>query len=162
MPVQCTGQQATTFRRFLHLYPALQVVYQLPFQLFSLNRGDAYLPSTLPNANGTLFWSVVRKYSTNEVIIKVGLFLNTEAWLTLSQISNTAETVTSVEFDLPLSFTTVASTGTAQVLSGAAGTSNTPLLPYAAVPVTNGIMTGRSFTYETPGYSVSVLTFVAH
>jgi alpha-N-arabinofuranosidase len=40
-------------------------------QLFSLNRGDEYLPSTLPIANGTLFWSVTRRITTNELLIKV-------------------------------------------------------------------------------------------
>jgi hypothetical protein len=43
-------------------------------KLFSQNRGDQYLPSTLPSQNGTLFWSVVRKTSTNQVIIKASLF----------------------------------------------------------------------------------------
>jgi len=39
--------------------------------MFSTNRGDAYLPSTLPSKTGTLFWSVVRKNSGNQIIIKV-------------------------------------------------------------------------------------------
>lgn len=39
-------------------------------QLFSLNRGDVYLPSTLPARTGTLFWSVTRSNAGN-VIIKV-------------------------------------------------------------------------------------------
>ena len=42
----------------------------LPFQLFSLNRGDEYLPSTLPEPLGNVFWSVVRSTSSNEIIIK--------------------------------------------------------------------------------------------
>lgn len=40
-------------------------------QLFSVNRGDEYLPSTLPTPSGTLFWSVVRQNSPEAVIIKV-------------------------------------------------------------------------------------------
>ncbi|KZP01949.1 glycoside hydrolase family 51 protein, partial [Athelia psychrophila] len=39
-------------------------------QLFSLNRGDVYLPSTLPTSGGTLQWSVTKQNSTNDVFIK--------------------------------------------------------------------------------------------
>ena len=38
-------------------------------QLFGQNRGEEYLPSTLPERNGTLYWSVARNDSA--VIIKV-------------------------------------------------------------------------------------------
>ncbi|KAJ7201645.1 alfa-L-arabinofuranosidase precursor [Mycena pura] len=110
-----------------------------------LNRGDEYIPSTLPNATGTLFWSVVRKTSNQEIIIK---------------ISNTVGTAAPVTFVLP--FATVARTGTAQVLSGAAAASNTPTTPAAVVPKNSTITTGKTFTYNAPGFSVSVLTFVAH
>jgi hypothetical protein len=51
------------------LHPFAFLIFCL--QLFSLNRGDEYLPSTLPNSSGTLFWSVTRKTSPSEVIIKV-------------------------------------------------------------------------------------------
>ncbi|KAF9446455.1 glycoside hydrolase family 51 protein [Macrolepiota fuliginosa MF-IS2] len=44
-------------------------------KLFSLNRGDEYLPSTLPSRTGTLHWSVVRKTSANQIIIKVSPFI---------------------------------------------------------------------------------------
>jgi len=47
------------------------ILLNLLLQLFSLNRGDEYLPSTLPSSSGTLFWSVTRKTSPSEVIIKV-------------------------------------------------------------------------------------------
>lgn len=40
-------------------------------QLFSLNKGDEYLPSTLPSPTGTLFWSVTRNTSSSSVIVKV-------------------------------------------------------------------------------------------
>ena len=40
-------------------------------QLFSVNRGTEYLPSTLPTVGGTLYWSVTRDAPTNTVIIKV-------------------------------------------------------------------------------------------
>jgi hypothetical protein len=40
-------------------------------QMFSLNRGDEYLPSTLPSVSGSLFWSVIRRNTTNELLIKV-------------------------------------------------------------------------------------------
>ncbi|KAF8880023.1 glycoside hydrolase family 51 protein [Infundibulicybe gibba] len=113
-------------------------------KLFSLNRGDQYLPSTLPSRTGTLFWSVVRKTSTNQIIIK---------------ISNTVAAAAPLTFNVP--FNTVATSGTAQVISGAATTSNTPTTPNAAVPVTSTITTGKTFTYNAPGFSVSVLTFTA-
>jgi len=125
-----------------NVYPSTSYYVQ---KLFSLNRGDAYIPSTLPNATGTLFWSVVRKTSTREIIIK---------------ISNTVGTAAPVTFVLP--FATVARTGTAQVLSGAAVASNTPTTPAAVVPKSSTITTGKTFTYNAPGFSVSVLTFVAH
>lgn len=44
-------------------------------KLFSQNRGDQYIPSTLPSSTGTVFWSVVRKTSTGQLIIKVILLL---------------------------------------------------------------------------------------
>ncbi|PFH50482.1 glycoside hydrolase family 51 protein [Amanita thiersii Skay4041] len=116
-------------------------------KLFSLNRGDQYLPSTLPSRTGTLFWSVVRKTSTNEIIIKV---------------SNTVSTAASLTFALPSSFSTVATSGIVQVLTGAATASNTPTAPNTIVPVTSSISTGKTFNYNAPGFSVSVITLVAH
>ncbi|CAA7268528.1 unnamed protein product [Cyclocybe aegerita] len=113
-------------------------------KFFSHNRGDEYIPSTLPARTGTLYWSVVRKTSTSEIIIKV---------------INTAATVAPVTFELP--FANVASTGTAEVLTGGGTTSNTPSSPNAIVPVTSTIATGQTFDYNAPPVSVSVLTFVA-
>ncbi|KAF8891085.1 alfa-L-arabinofuranosidase precursor [Gymnopilus junonius] len=110
-------------------------------KLFSLNRGDAYLPSTLPTNGGTLFWSVVQQTSTNSIIIK---------------ISNTATSSQSLTFVLP--FNTVASSGTAQVLTGDPTSSNTPSNPNLIVPVTSTISTGKTFTYSAPANSVNVLT----
>jgi len=114
-------------------------------QLFSLNRGDEYIPSTLPAETGTLFWSVVRKTSAQEIIIK---------------ISNTVSTAAPLTFVLP--FATVAATGTAQVLTGAEIASNTPTTPNLVVPKNSTIRTGKTFSYTAPGFSVSVLTLVAH
>ncbi|KNZ81402.1 putative alpha-N-arabinofuranosidase A [Termitomyces sp. J132] len=113
--------------------------------LFSQNRGDEYIPSTLPNRTGTIFWSVVRNTTAQSIIIKV---------------SNTIATETSLTFNLP--FTTVATTGTLQIIQGSATTSNTPTTPNAAVPVTSSIGTGKTFTYNAPGFSFSVITLVAH
>ncbi|TFK66343.1 alfa-L-arabinofuranosidase precursor [Pluteus cervinus] len=113
-------------------------------KLFSVNRGDEYLPSTLPSRTGTLFWSVVRQTSTKSIIIK---------------IANTAGTSAPLTFNLP--FNTVASSGTAQVLTGTATRSNTPTAPNDIVPVTRSVTTGKSLNYTAPGYSVSVLTVVA-
>ncbi|KAJ7512579.1 alfa-L-arabinofuranosidase precursor [Mycena galericulata] len=124
------------------VYPSTSYYVQ---KLFSLNRGDEYIPSTLPEELGTLFWSVVRKTSTKEIIIK---------------ISNTVGTPAPLTFKLP--FATVAKTGTAQVLTGAATASNTPTTPDLVVPKNSTVPTGKTFSYTAPGFSVSVLTLVAH
>ncbi|KAF9459124.1 alfa-L-arabinofuranosidase precursor [Collybia nuda] len=113
-------------------------------KLFSLNRGDEYIPSTLPDRTGTLFWSVVRK-STDQIIIKV---------------SNTIGTAASLTFVLP--FGTVSTSGTVQVLTGAMTASNSPTTPNAVAPATESITTGKTFNYNAPGFSVSVITFTAH
>ncbi|KAJ7098378.1 alfa-L-arabinofuranosidase precursor [Mycena epipterygia] len=125
-----------------NVYPSTSFYVQ---KLFSLNRGDEYIPSTLPAETGTLFWSVVRKTSTQQIIIK---------------ISNTVGTAAPITFVLP--FATVASTGTAQVLSGAGTASNTPTAPNLVVPKNSTITTGKTFSYTAPAFSVSVLTLVAH
>ncbi|KAK7059617.1 putative alpha-L-arabinofuranosidase A [Favolaschia claudopus] len=125
-----------------NVYPSTSYYVQ---KLFSLNRGDEYLPSTLPVQNGTLFWSVVRKISTQQIIIK---------------ISNTVETAADLTFELP--FRSVAKTGTAQILTGAANASNTPTTPNLVVPRNSTIATGKRFSYIAPGFSVSVLSFIAH
>ncbi|KAK7046838.1 putative alpha-L-arabinofuranosidase A [Favolaschia claudopus] len=125
-----------------NVYPSTSYYVQ---KLFSLNRGDEYLPSTLPVQNGTLFWSVVRKISTQQIIIK---------------ISNTVESAADLTFELP--FRSVAKTGTAQVLTGAANASNTPTTPNLVVPKNSTIATGKRFSYIAPGFSVSVLSFIAH
>ncbi|TFY60379.1 hypothetical protein EVG20_g7441 [Dentipellis fragilis] len=108
--------------------------------LFSLNRGDEYLPSTLPNEDGTLFWSVTRRTSPAEVIIK---------------ISNTVSAPASLQFQHPFN---VRASGTTQVLSGGQNSSNTPTTPNAAVPRTSTLRAGKTFEYTAPGFSVSVLT----
>jgi len=124
------------------VYPSTSYYVQ---KLFSLNRGDEYLPSTLPSPTGTLFWSVVRKTSTREIIIK---------------ISNTVGNTAPLTFVLP--FGTVAKSGSAQVLVGAGTASNTPTTPDLVVPKNSTIPTGKTFSYDAPGFSVSVLTLVAH
>ncbi|PBK78654.1 alfa-L-arabinofuranosidase precursor [Armillaria solidipes] len=111
--------------------------------LFSRNRGDEYIPSTLPARNGTLFWTVVRKTSAipNELIIKV---------------VNTVATASAVTFSL--SFDSVSSTALAQVLTGSATASNTPSTPQLVIPVNSTIATGQTFTYSALPFSLSVLT----
>ncbi|KAI0264657.1 glycoside hydrolase [Gloeopeniophorella convolvens] len=109
-------------------------------KLFSLNRGDEYLPSTLPNPTGTLFWSVTRRNSPPAFIIK---------------ISNTIGTPAPISFSLP---SAVESSGTAQVLSGAQNASNTPENPNAVVPQTSTITTSQQFAFTAVPFSVSVLT----
>ncbi|PPR07847.1 hypothetical protein CVT24_002992 [Panaeolus cyanescens] len=113
-------------------------------KMFSTNAGDQYLPSTLPSRTGTLFWSVVRKTSTNQLIIK---------------ISNTANSSAPLDFVIP--FDNVAKSGTAQVLRGTGTASNTPSNPNLIVPVTSTIPTGKNFHYDAPPSSVTVITFKA-
>ncbi|KAF5359996.1 hypothetical protein D9758_007631 [Tetrapyrgos nigripes] len=111
-------------------------------KLFSLNRGTEYLPSTLPTRNGALYWSVVRDTSVtpNKIIIKV---------------TNTAENAETLQFDLPFA---VSTSGTAEVLTGERAASNTPDAPSAVTPQKSTIETDQSFSYDAPGYSISVLT----
>ncbi|EPQ54912.1 glycoside hydrolase [Gloeophyllum trabeum ATCC 11539] len=111
-------------------------------QLFSVNRGDEYLPSTLPARNGTVFWSVTRRNSPSAILIKV---------------SNTVSTPADLVFQLPLGIN-AGSSGTAQVLQGSQNASNTPSTPNAVTPVTFTISVGRTVNYSAPGFSVSVLT----
>ncbi|KAG2041110.1 glycoside hydrolase family 51 protein [Suillus americanus] len=119
-----------------NVYPSTSFYTQ---QLFSLNRGTEYLPSTLPQ-NGTLHWSVTRDAPTNTIIIK---------------IANAGTTAEELSFELP--FNGVHGTGTATVLSGSATASNAPEAPNAVKPVTSQIKTGKSFSYTAPAYSVNVL-----
>ncbi|KAF8962335.1 alfa-L-arabinofuranosidase precursor [Flammula alnicola] len=113
-------------------------------KLFSVNRGDEYLPSTLPDKLGTVFWSVVRNTPSKEIVIK---------------ISNTASSAAVLTFVLP--FTNVDSKGSLQLLTGNATASNTPTTPDLLVPVTSSIATGQTFNYTAPAVSVSVLTLRA-
>ncbi|KAI0341480.1 glycoside hydrolase family 51 protein [Trametopsis cervina] len=110
-------------------------------KLFSLNKGDEYIPSTLPSANGTLFWSVVRSTASNSIIIKV---------------VNTVGTAAPVTFQLP--FRTVASSGTLQLLQGAETACNTPEQPTLVTPVTSKIATGKTIIYTAPAFSLSIIT----
>ncbi|KAI0040454.1 glycoside hydrolase family 51 protein [Auriscalpium vulgare] len=112
-------------------------------KLFSVNRGDVYLPSTLPNPSGTVFWSVTKKNSPASFIIK---------------IANTVATPASLSFVLP---SNVRSSGTAQILTGAQTASNVPGNPNVVVPKTSTIVTGRTTNFTAPGFSVSVLTISA-
>jgi len=113
-------------------------------KLFSLNRGTDYLPSTLPDRTGTLFWSVTRDSSSNEIIIKV---------------SNVDASPATLSFVLP--FKNVGPKGTVQVLTGPATQSNTPANPSLFAPVTSSIAVGKTLDYVAPPVSVSVLRFKA-
>ncbi|KAG2358998.1 glycoside hydrolase family 51 protein [Suillus spraguei] len=124
-----------------HVYPSTSFYTQ---QLFSLNRGTEYLPSTLPGSGSTLHWSVTHDSPTNTVIIK---------------IANTAIEAEEMSFELP--FNDVHRAATATVLSGSATASNSPEAPDAVKPVTSTITTGKRFTYIAPAYSVNVLRVVA-
>ncbi|KAJ3571269.1 hypothetical protein NP233_g3865 [Leucocoprinus birnbaumii] len=102
-------------------------------RLFGQNRGDQYIPSTLPSRTGTAFWSVVRKTSSGQLVIK---------------ISNTATSAARLTFNL--AFNNVATTGTATVITGNPTSSNTPTSPNLITPQTSSITTGKSFTYNAP------------
>ncbi|KAG1730852.1 glycoside hydrolase family 51 protein [Suillus paluster] len=120
------------------VYPSTSFYTQ---QLFSLNRGTEYLPSTLHIAEAvSLHWSVTRDAPTNTVIIK---------------IANTGTSAEDMSFELP--FEGVHGIGTATVLSGSATASNSPEAPDTVKPVTSQIKTGKSFPYTAPAYSVNVL-----
>ncbi|KZT10533.1 glycoside hydrolase family 51 protein [Laetiporus sulphureus 93-53] len=108
-------------------------------QLFSLNVGDEYLPSTLPTQNGTLYWSITRSSSTGDVYIK---------------LVNVASSETDVTFEMPFD---VASTGTLKLLTGKPDDSNTPDAPDYITPGTSTISTGSTLNYTAPAYSLSVI-----
>ncbi|KAJ3731281.1 glycoside hydrolase family 51 protein [Lentinula guzmanii] len=108
-----------------NVYPSTSYYVQ---QLFSLNRGDEYLPSTLPDASGTTFWSVV---------------------------VNTVGTASNVTFQLPFP---VEDSATVQLLIGAETDSNTPNAPNTVSPQTSTITVDQTFAYNAPGFSVSALT----
>jgi alpha-N-arabinofuranosidase len=108
-------------------------------QMFSLNRGDAYLPSTPADPAGQLFWSVVQQDTPAEFIIK---------------LSNTGASAQNATFELPAAVT---ANGTLIQLVGGPTVSNTPEEPDAAVPVTTTIETAQELVLSVPGYSVSVV-----
>jgi alpha-N-arabinofuranosidase len=60
-----------------------------------------------------------------------------------------------------LPYNNVATNGTVERLSGSQSTSNTPSNPNAIAPVTSTISTGKTFDYQAPGFSVSVITVTA-
>ncbi|KAI4521773.1 glycoside hydrolase [Schizophyllum commune Loenen D] len=107
-------------------------------QLFAHNRGDEYLPSTLPERNGTLYWSVARNDSA--VIIKV---------------ANLATDAANLTFQLP--FDSVAESGVLTYITGSETDENTPEQPDLVVPQTSTVETGATFNYTAPGSSFGVL-----
>ncbi|KAF9497291.1 alfa-L-arabinofuranosidase precursor [Pleurotus eryngii] len=113
-------------------------------KLFSTNMGNEYIPSTLPSRSGTVFWGVTRNTATGEIIIKV---------------SNTVAAQANLTFVLP--FANVATSGSLQVLTGAATASNSPTTPSALAPATRTITTGKTFTFAAAGFSVNVITIKA-
>ncbi|KAH9852567.1 glycoside hydrolase family 51 protein [Lenzites betulinus] len=130
-------------------YDAGSVIRSTSFyaqKLFSLNKGDQYLPSTLPTNGGTLHWSITRASSSGQTFIK---------------IANAGSTAQSLTLDLT-QFASVSTSGTLQVLTGAETASNTPAAPNTVVPKTSTITTGKTFTYNAPAFSVSVITLTTH
>ncbi|KAH9831153.1 glycoside hydrolase family 51 protein [Rhodofomes roseus] len=122
-------------------YYVQQASYANARDLFSVNVGDEYLPSTLPTENGALYWTISRNSTSNDVFIKV-----------VNPVSDEQD----VLFDL--AFTSVASSGTLQLLQGSQNDSNTPEIADLVTPHTSTIATGQTFDYTAPGYSVSVIT----
>ncbi|EPS96452.1 hypothetical protein FOMPIDRAFT_47951 [Fomitopsis schrenkii] len=123
------------------VYPSTSYYVQ---QLFAVNLGDEYIPSTLPTENGALYWSITRSSTSNDVYIK---------------IVNPTSGNEDVEFDF--AFSNVASSGTLQLLHGAQTDSNTPTTQGLVTPQTSTITTGKTFTYTAPSYSVGVITVTA-
>ncbi|KII84680.1 glycoside hydrolase family 51 protein [Plicaturopsis crispa FD-325 SS-3] len=121
------------------VYPSTSFYVQ---QLFSANKGDEYLPSTLPTSGSSLHWSVVR--AGQQIIIKV---------------ANAGADASDLTFQLP--FSTVASSGMAQVLTGSVNATNSNVTPNAVTPKTSTVSTGKNFDYTAPAYSLSVLTLDA-
>ncbi|KAF6757791.1 arabinofuranosidase, partial [Ephemerocybe angulata] len=113
-------------------------------KLFGSNRGDEFLPSTLPSQTGTAFWSIVRNRASNEIIIK---------------IANTGTTAAPFTFVVP--FNNVASTGTVQTLSGTGSQSNTPSNPNLIAPRLSNFTPAKTFNFTAAATSFNVLTFVA-
>ncbi|KJA14844.1 glycoside hydrolase family 51 protein [Hypholoma sublateritium FD-334 SS-4] len=124
-----------------HVYRSTSYYVQ---QLFSVNRGDEYLPSTLPDQLGTVFWSVVRNTAAKEIVIKISNVDSAPALLT---------------FVLP--FEQVGAKATLQLLTGNATASNTPATPNLFAPVTSSITAGKTFNFTAPAVSVSVITVQA-
>ncbi|KAL0573244.1 hypothetical protein V5O48_008712 [Marasmius crinis-equi] len=112
-------------------------------KLFAQNRGDSYLPSTLPAQNSSLHWSVARSGSTGLII----------------KVANAGSSAQTLRFALP--FNNVATSGTLQLLTGAQTASNTPDTPNAVTPRNSTVAVGKTFNYQAPAFSVSVITFNA-
>lgn len=108
-------------------------------QMFSVNRGDTYLPSTLASTSGTVFWSVVKQNSPATYIIKV---------------ANSGTGSSALVFNLP---TAVASSGTLTQISGSASASNSPSAPNIVVPKTSTISTSQKLSFTAPAMSFSVI-----
>ncbi|KAK7062846.1 hypothetical protein VNI00_000342 [Paramarasmius palmivorus] len=127
-------------------YDAMNVIKSASYyvqKLFGNNRGDQYIPSTLPARSGALQWSVV-KSGSNNIIIKV---------------ANTGTSAQTLAFALPWS--NVASTASVDVLVANSGAANTPTSPNTVGPTTNTINVGQNFSYSVPGLSFSVIKFTA-
>ncbi|KZT22854.1 glycoside hydrolase family 51 protein [Neolentinus lepideus HHB14362 ss-1] len=112
-------------------------------QLFSVNRGNSYLPSTLPSASGSVFWSVTRQNSPSVILIKV---------------ANTVSTSSALVFQLPSGVSVSSTSGTLQVITGSQNATNSPANPNVVTPTTSTITVGSTINYNAPGYSVSVIT----
>ena len=79
---------------------------------------------------------------------------------TLAQVVNPTSTDENMTFSL--GFGNVANFGTLQLLHGPPNSSNTPENPDLVTPQESTIMTGQTFNYTAPSYSLGVITVNAH
>ncbi|KAF8999331.1 glycoside hydrolase superfamily [Cyathus striatus] len=108
-------------------------------KLFSTNRGTQYVPSTVPDPNGVLFWSV--SFTSPSHIFKI---VNT---------GNSPEIITFIH----PSFTV--GTGTFILFNGTSTASNNPTTPNAVIPAaakTTAMGAVRQWAYVAPPNSLTI------
>jgi alpha-L-arabinofuranosidase len=111
-------------------------------QLFSCNRGDEVLPTTLEEKSSPTYASAVRDDQTGEIILKV---------------VNAGDTPAAAQINLD-GVASVAPTATATVLSGALDAVNQIGQPANIVPVTSNVtVAGKIFPHTFPPHSFTVL-----
>ncbi|TFK37413.1 glycoside hydrolase superfamily [Crucibulum laeve] len=134
-----TAQQSPSLISF-DLFSVYRSISFYSQKLFATNRPVAYLPSTLPDPNGSVFWSIGTTTGTQHIFKVVN-------------IGGSPENIT---FVVPFNI----ASGTITVLKAADPTvSNSPTSPSAVVPVatTSTIPVTKSWTYVAPPFSLSIM-----